>query len=132
MLNSQEVLENHLCYLKIQARYYKIVPLDRYLSNQVLGLELGEDLRLADSNSIRCYNSNFLCLVEDYQKLEPQSYFYFQTSHLSPAHLKPIQVLISMSAVCFEQEDFVIKIHYLFPTQQTIVSSHVPLSVLLV
>ena len=109
-----------------------IEPLDRYLSNQVLGLMLGEDLRLVDSNSIRCYNSNFRCLVKDYHNLEPQSYLYFQTSHLSPGHLKPIQVLISMSAVSFEQEDFVIRIHFLFLEQQIIVSSHVLLSVLLV
>ena len=125
MLNSQGVLENRLCCLKIQARYYVIEPLDRYLSNQVLGLVLGEDLRLVDSNSIRCYNSNFLCLVKDYHNLEPQSYLYFQISHLSPAHLKPIQVPISMFAVSYVQEYFVIRIHYLFLEQQIIVSSHV-------
>ena len=68
----------------------------------------------------------------DYHNLELQSYLYYRTSHLSPAHLKPNQVPISMFAVSYVQEYFVIRIHYLFLEQQIIVSSHVLLSVLLV
>ena len=68
----------------------------------------------------------------DYHNLELQSYLYYQTSHLFPAHLKPNQVPISMFVVSYVQEYFVIRIHYLFLEQQIIVSSHVLLSVLLV